>query len=68
MTRYLRKRQVRDRYGWTAERSVDRAVADGRLPPPDIFQSRFPLWAERSLDRHDAKLAREHATRTIATA
>ena len=64
--RYLRKKAVRDRYGYQSERSVDRAVKDGRIPPPDIYQSRFPLWREDSLDSHDAALARAQVNRTVA--
>lgn len=55
---YLRKKQVRDRYGYESDRSIDRAVAQNRLPPPDIYQGRFPLWSEETLDDHDAECAR----------
>ena len=34
--------------------SVDRATKDGRLPPPDTYNGRFPLWSEETLDAHDA--------------
>jgi hypothetical protein len=48
--RYLRRKHLRERYGWESERSVDRAIRDGRLPPPDLIQGRFPLWDEYKLD------------------
>ena len=62
--RYLRKKAVRDRYGYESERSVDRAVKDGRIPPPDIYQARFPLWAEETLNEHDIALARAQFKRS----
>jgi hypothetical protein len=63
--RYLRKKAVRDRYGYMSDRSVDRAVQEGRIPPPDIYQSRFPLWGVDTLDAHDAALARAQINRGI---
>jgi hypothetical protein len=63
--RYLRKKAVRDRYGYESERSVDRAVRDGRLPGPTLYQARFPLWAEDTLDAHDAALAHAQVNRTL---
>jgi hypothetical protein len=60
--RYLRKKAVAKRYGDMNERSIPRMVADGRLPPPDLYNGRFPLWAEDTLDAHDrARLARREA-------
>jgi len=56
--RYLRKKQLAERYGGVSERSIDRWTRDGRLPPPTMFQGRFPLWSEEILDVYDA----EHAT------
>jgi hypothetical protein len=58
---YLRKKQVALRYGNVNERTIPRMVADGRLPPPDLYSSRFPLWLESSLDAHDRK--RAHAAK-----
>lgn len=51
--RYLRKADVAARYRWKAKISVDRAVKEGRLPPPDTFMGRDPLWLEQTLDAHD---------------
>jgi hypothetical protein len=61
--RYLRKKQLRVRYGYESDRSIERAVADGHLPKPDLYMGRFPLWAEDALDAHDARAARAQATR-----
>jgi hypothetical protein len=60
---YLRKRQVARRYGDVNERTVPRMVKDGRIPPPDLYNGRFPLWLEDNLDAHDRKavLARREA-------
>jgi hypothetical protein len=55
--RYLRKKAVAKRYGDVNERSIPRMVADGRLPPPDLYNGRFPLWSEQTLDEHDQKRA-----------
>jgi hypothetical protein len=64
--RFLRKRHVAARYGGVNERTVPRMVADDRLPPPDIYVGRFPMWAEDTLDAHDRKavLARRDAGAT----
>jgi hypothetical protein len=56
--RYLRKKQLRVRYGYESDRSIERAVEDGRLPAPTMYVGRFPLWAEDTLDAYDAKAAR----------
>ena len=56
--RYLRKKQLRARYGYESDRSIERAVGDGRLPRPTMSLGRFPLWAEDILDAHDARAAR----------
>jgi hypothetical protein len=45
MKRYLRKRQVAQRYGNIAPRSVERAVVDGRIPPPEYpMGPHTPMW------------------------
>jgi hypothetical protein len=70
--RYLRKKAIAARYGNIHERSIARMVGDGRLPPPDLYNGRFPLWSEDMLDRHDRKatqaLARREARREHADA
>jgi hypothetical protein len=62
--RYLRKKHLRRRYGDMTDRSIERMVKDGRLPPPDLYQGRIPLWAEDVLDEHDARAAVEYARTT----
>jgi hypothetical protein len=57
--RYLRKSDVRVRYGWKSNLSVDRAwMKYHTIPEPTIYQSRAPLWAEEVLDKFDD--ARRH--------
>jgi hypothetical protein len=56
--RWLRKRQVGTRYGGVVGRTIDRAVADGRLPAPQYpFGNKIPYWDCDELDRHDRSLA-----------
>jgi hypothetical protein len=54
MTRYLRRRDLAARYS-CSEKTIDRMVDEDRLPKP-IYQrgSRFPLWREDLLDKHDS--------------
>jgi predicted DNA-binding transcriptional regulator AlpA len=54
---YLRKRQVRARYGEVSDRTIDRMVADGRLPKPVYFGNRIPFWSESELDASDRAAA-----------
>jgi hypothetical protein len=50
----LRKRQVRARYGDCCDRTIERAVIDGRLPPPEFpFANKIPFWDEDTLERHE---------------
>jgi len=56
--RWYRKRQVGARYGGVCGRTVDRAVADGSLPPPKYpFGNKIPYWDGDDLDAHDRSLA-----------
>jgi hypothetical protein len=50
--RYLRQRQLGARYS-VHIRTINRAVADGRLPPPDFSLGKLPMWSEDLLDAHD---------------
>jgi predicted DNA-binding transcriptional regulator AlpA len=52
----LRQAQVAQRYGFH-ERSIDRWVAQAKLPQPTLFLGRWPLWDEAELDAHDLALA-----------
>jgi hypothetical protein len=53
-TKWLRKKHLRTRYGDCSDKAIERAVKDGRLPPPDYpFGNRIPAWREDVLDAHD---------------
>ena len=54
--KYLRKTAVAERYS-VDERTVDRMKNDGRLPPPDFYNGRFPMWGEDTLDASDRAAA-----------
>jgi predicted DNA-binding transcriptional regulator AlpA len=54
--RWLRKREVAQRYGGVSDRTVDRMAAEGRIPAP-IYRGRFPLWDESELDQIDQAAA-----------
>ena len=52
--------KLRQRYGDCSDRSLERAVKDKRLPPPQYpFGNRVPGWREDVLDEHDRKAALE---------
>jgi len=52
--RWLRKQQVRERYGDVCDRTLERAVNDGRLPPPSYpFNNKIPFWDEDVLEAHE---------------
>jgi predicted DNA-binding transcriptional regulator AlpA len=53
--KYLRKKDVAARYGGVTPRWVELAVADGRLPKPIYFGTRFPAWDEAALDAADRR-------------
>jgi hypothetical protein len=56
--RYLRKKAVRERYGNVCDRTIERAVIDGRLPPPEFpFGNKIPCWDEDRLDASDRAAA-----------
>lgn len=55
-TKFLRKRAVAERYGGVTARTIERMVADGRLPKP-VYRGRFPLWGEAELDASDRAAA-----------
>jgi hypothetical protein len=52
---YLRKIRVAQRYD-ASIRWVERAVQDGRLPPPE-YRGRIPIWDEAKLDESDRAAA-----------
>jgi len=46
--------QVRERYGDVCDRTLERAVNDGRLPPPSYpFNNKIPFWDEDVLEAHE---------------
>jgi hypothetical protein len=53
---YFRKNQVAERYR-TTPRNVDRMASDGRIPKPDFYNGKFPLWSEDRLDENDRAAA-----------
>jgi hypothetical protein len=53
--RFLRKRDVAERYR-TTPRNVEDKVRQGVLPPPEYF-GRFPIWDEALLDECDRRRA-----------
>ena len=53
MTKWLRNKQQRERYGCTT-RTLERMRKDGRLPPPKYpFGNGIPANTEAELDAHD---------------
>jgi hypothetical protein len=68
MRQFLRKRQVAQRYGNITTRSVERAVEDGRIPPPEYPMGlHTPMWDlakleanERVAAMHGGKLGWRH--------
>jgi hypothetical protein len=55
MTRWLRNKQQRERYGNCSTRTLERMRRDGRLPPARYpFGNKIPANTEAELDAHDA--------------
>jgi hypothetical protein len=62
--RWLRKPRVKKRYDCT-DRTIERMVKDGRLPPPHYQPgSRTPLWDEDELEENDRRATLERPART----
>jgi hypothetical protein len=58
MRQFLRKRQVAQRYGNISPRSVERAVHDGRIPPPEYPMGlNTPLWDLAKLEANERAAA-----------
>jgi hypothetical protein len=57
---YLRKQQVANRYQ-TTPRNVERMAKDGRIPAPEFYNGRFPLWDAAKLDENDRSAAARFA-------
>jgi predicted DNA-binding transcriptional regulator AlpA len=57
-TVWVRKRQVRERYGNCSDRTIDRMVDSGKLPPPQHpLGNKVPFWSEAELDASDKAAA-----------
>jgi len=69
MPPYLTKRKVGERYTWSP-RNVERAAADGRLPPPDFpVGPKVPRWDLVKLEeRERAPVARNQSSDKEKTA
>lgn len=66
--RYLRKRAVRARYGDCCNKTLERMVLDGRVPPPEYFgDSRTPFWEESNLDAHDRMVVMRPRSRAASS-
>jgi hypothetical protein len=53
----LTKDDVRKRRRWKSKISVDRGWKEyGTLPPPTIWNGKYPLWAEDVLDAFEAQM------------
>jgi hypothetical protein len=50
--RYLKKKDLARRYG-NCIKTVERMWKEGRIPPPDIWNAKSPLWSEDSLEKHE---------------
>jgi hypothetical protein len=63
---WLRKRQVAQRYGDSSLRFVERAVKDGRIPPPEYPCGDRPFWDEEKLEANERAAVRNGPNRQIA--
>jgi hypothetical protein len=60
--KWLRKWQVRIRYGNLTPRSIDRAVRERRFPRPHyLFGNAIPFWLVDELDAHDRAMTESAA-------
>jgi hypothetical protein len=67
--RYLKKKDLALRYGDTTIKTVDRMWKDGRIPEPDIWNAKSPLWDESNLEKHERlNLTAPRARRTTPRA
>jgi|GraSoiStandDraft_4_1057263.scaffolds.fasta_scaffold2918313_1 hypothetical protein len=64
--RGYRWRSLAGRYDVTI-RTAERMVADGRLPRPDFYLGRLPIWTDETLDAADALRARKPVAEASAT-
>jgi hypothetical protein len=52
----LRKAQFAARYGITI-RMLERMIADGRLPAPDLRLGRLPMWSSQTIEENERRAA-----------
>jgi hypothetical protein len=65
--KWLRKEAVCARYGDVVDRSIERAVMDGRLPAPEYpLGNKIPFWNEAKLDEHDLRIVTERVNPKLA--
>jgi hypothetical protein len=58
MKTYLRKLQLAQRYGDVTLRSIERAVAAGRIPPPEYpCGANTPLWDLAKIEANERAAA-----------
>jgi hypothetical protein len=65
--KYLKKKDLARRYRNTIK-TVERMWKDGRIPEPDIWNAKSPLWSEASLEKHERENLTAPRTRTGAGA
>ena len=54
MQRSYRKSDLATRYAITV-RSIERMIADGRMPQPDVWIGRHPRWFEETITTNERK-------------
>jgi hypothetical protein len=60
--RWLRKKQLRERDGGVVDKTIERAVKDGRIPPPEFpFDNNVPFWDEAVLEEHERAVTMKRA-------
>jgi predicted DNA-binding transcriptional regulator AlpA len=58
---WLRKKQLRARYGNCSDRTIDRMVKANKLPTPQYpLGNKIPFWSEQALDQSDKAAAAAH--------
>lgn len=63
---YLRKRQLARRYGDVTLRSIERAVVDGRIPPPEYpCGENTPMWDLEKIEANERAAALRSKSRQI---
>jgi hypothetical protein len=54
--RWLRKAQVRARYANVSDKTIERHVTAGRLPPPEYpLGNKIPMWDEEALVENERR-------------